>query len=289
MGGYQPARDDTRADQDVSSFYQPQSGPPSSDLTELRRQQAAFQAERTRFDDKYGWMSAPALAPELVLTGAEGVAALLARKGLPKAYQALNFLNREPYVRVGDNWATRIGRRAHRELEERLAQKPNWEYEPPIVGKSGKKLKPDVGTPQRNPLDPDERYLLELKPNTPTGRRAAERAVKVTAHEPWMDGAATIAAPASHQDQVARPPPHTEVIAASDFTPYGALAYTNQPAISIQLHPEFEPSYAQALVESRRGSRFTDEQANAAVESLRRPDDRARVGEWIRRFLAQAR
>jgi hypothetical protein len=37
-------------------------------------------------------------------------------------------------------------------------------------------VKPDVGTPQRDPLNPDKRYYLELKPNTPTGRSAAAKA-----------------------------------------------------------------------------------------------------------------
>ena len=35
-------------------------------------------------------------------------------------------------------------------------------------------------------------------------------------------------------------------------------------AISIQLHPEFEPDYALALIEARRGNRYTDAQADAA-------------------------
>jgi GMP synthase-like glutamine amidotransferase len=108
----------------------------------------------------------------------------------------------------------------------------------------------------------------------------------VTEHEPWMDAAAAaIAVPGSHQDQVVVQPPATRVIATSDFTPFGALAYDDQPAISIQLHPEFDPAYAKALIESRRGSRYTDAQADAAIASLDAPNDNARVGAWIRRFL----
>jgi GMP synthase-like glutamine amidotransferase len=106
---------------------------------------------------------------------------------------------------------------------------------------------------------------------------------------PWMDEAASIAAPASHQDQVVELPPGARVFAGSDFCPFGALAYGDQPAISIQLHPEFEPAYAKALIESRRGTRFSEPQADAAIASLDAPDDRARLGEWMRRFLATAR
>ncbi|HEX5377053.1 MAG TPA: type 1 glutamine amidotransferase, partial [Phenylobacterium sp.] len=99
----------------------------------------------------------------------------------------------------------------------------------------------------------------------------------------WMDDGPRIGVPASHQDQVVEPPPGARVLAASEFTPFGMLAYGDQPAISIQLHPEFEPAYAKALIENRRGTRFTDEQADAAIASFDAPDDRSRVGGWIRR------
>jgi len=111
----------------------------------------------------------------------------------------------------------------------------------------------------------------------------------VRRREPWMDdGVASLSLPGTHQDQVVEQPPNTEVIAASDFTPFGMLAWRDQPAISLQLHPEFRPAYAKALIEARRGARYSDEQADAAIATYRAPDDRARTGEWIRRFLHQA-
>ncbi|MNY77803.1 hypothetical protein D3C86_2178310 [compost metagenome] len=55
----------------------------------------------------------------------------------------------------------------------------------------------------------------------------------------------------------------------------------------MQFHPEFDPAYARALIESRRGSRFTDAEADAAIASLGRANDRARVADWIQAFLAQ--
>ena len=103
----------------------------------------------------------------------------------------------------------------------------------------------------------------------------------------WMD-APRLTVAASHQDQVVQPPPSATVIAASEFTPFGMLAYGDQPAISLQLHPEFEPAYARALIESRRGTRLTDEQADTAILSFEQPDDRLQVGGWIQRFLAEA-
>ena len=104
----------------------------------------------------------------------------------------------------------------------------------------------------------------------------------------WMDDAGWVAAPASHQDQVTIVPPLARVLAGNAHCPYGLIAYGDQPAISIQLHPEFEPAYAAALIEFRRADRYGDEMADAAIASLTQPNDRARLGRWIAAFLAQA-
>ncbi|MBX7249504.1 MAG: type 1 glutamine amidotransferase [Caulobacteraceae bacterium] len=101
----------------------------------------------------------------------------------------------------------------------------------------------------------------------------------------WVDGAGPVFAPASHQDQVVEQPPGTEVVLASDFTPFAALRWTDQPAISFQFHPEFEPEYASALIEGRIDARHDRAFAEAAIESLRQPNDRLRVGQWIEAFL----
>ncbi|GAC1571840.1 MAG: GMP synthase [Sphingomicrobium sp.] len=88
--------------------------------------------------------------------------------------------------------------------------------------------------------------------------------------------------PVSHQDQVIDPPPGAMVMATSAFCEIGALRYRDQSAISFQFHPEFEPDYAAALIELRRAGH---DNTDAALESLRAPNDRARVGGWIKRFL----
>ena len=100
--------------------------------------------------------------------------------------------------------------------------------------------------------------------------------------EPWIDSAGTIAAPASHQDQVVVQPPNTDVVAASDFAPLAALAWTDRPAISFQFHPEFSPAFAKALIAQRFD---TVSDPDAAIASLDAPNDSARVGQWIRNFL----
>ena len=39
-------------------------------------------------------------------------------------------------------------------------------------------MKPDVSAPARNPKFPNRRNQMELKPNTPSGRRASAKAVE---------------------------------------------------------------------------------------------------------------
>jgi GMP synthase-like glutamine amidotransferase len=104
----------------------------------------------------------------------------------------------------------------------------------------------------------------------------------IVGREAWMDEAPAVSVPASHQDQIVLQPPGTEVIASSAFTPYAALAWRDGSAVSFQFHPEFDPAYAKALI-AQRYDRTPD--PGAAIASLDAPNDNARVGGWIRRFL----
>ena len=104
----------------------------------------------------------------------------------------------------------------------------------------------------------------------------------VVRSEPWIDSAGMVAIPASHQDQVIVQPPKTEVVAASDFTPFAALAWTDRPAISLQFHPEFSADFAKALIEQRYD---VVPDPDAAIASLNAPNDNQVVGRWIRNFL----
>jgi GMP synthase-like glutamine amidotransferase len=120
---------------------------------------------------------------------------------------------------------------------------------------------------------------------SPKGWGLGLHAYEVVRREPWMDGGDEVAIPVSHQDQVVEPPPEARVVARSDFTPYGVLAWSDQPAISMQHHPEFAPAYASALIERRLETVLSEEQGRAAIETLKAPNDRVRVGGWIRKFL----
>ncbi len=144
------------------------------DIPHLRSQQGDALKVQGDLERKNSWMAAAALAPAVALVGLEGAGALAARLAPEVEGGPLQFVENDPYLRVGDNWATRAGRLAHKALEERLELKPGWEYEPKSTGG----LKPDVGAPARDPAFPAKRYQMELKPNTVSGRRAAARAVR---------------------------------------------------------------------------------------------------------------
>ena len=118
---------------------------------------------------------------------------------------------------------------------------------------------------------------------SPKGWAAGLHRYEVVRPQPWTNGERRVAIPASHQDQVVAQPPNTNVVAASDFTPFAALAWSDRPAISFQFHPEFSVGYAKALIE-KRYDRVNS--PDAALESLDEPNDNQRVGEWMRQFLS---
>lgn len=107
----------------------------------------------------------------------------------------------------------------------------------------------------------------------------------VSQGEAWMHPrAASIAIPVSHQDQVVEISADARVIAQCEFTPYAGLAW-GEDAISFQCHPEFQPAYAAALIEGRRGSRIPEALADEAIASLLHNNDRSVLTAWIRAFL----
>ena len=106
----------------------------------------------------------------------------------------------------------------------------------------------------------------------------------VVSSEPWMTPpASTVAIPVSHQDQVTAKPADARVLLTSAFTPFAGLAWDDD-AISLQGHPEFTPAYAADLTGGRR-ERIGAATVDRALQSLTLPNDRERVGEWLRRFI----
>lgn len=110
------------------------------------------------------------------------------------------------------------------------------------------------------------------------------------ARRPWMNGAGErVSLSVSHQDQVITPPKGAMTLARSAHTEHAMLAYEDAPVMSMQGHPEFGDAFVSALYGARRGKTLTDEQADAAIESLGQPEDNALVGDWMVRFLRSAR
>ena len=158
---------------------------------------------------------------------------------------------------------------------ERLGRPRTW---PCCV--SGAQLVPVVGDSRK---EADELPTFGGRvAKSARGWGAGLQRYEIFEREPWMDDASSIDIPVSHQDQVFVQPPHSRVIGGNAFSPFGMLAYDDQPAISMQFHPEFEPAFAKALIESRF-DRVPD--PDAAIASLDAPDDRTRVAQWIRNFL----
>jgi hypothetical protein len=59
----------------------------------------------------------------------------------------------------------------HKQFAEQVRAKPGWDAEKTITV-DGRRYRPDAITPPRASRS-DERFVLDLKPNTPSGRRAA--------------------------------------------------------------------------------------------------------------------
>ena len=120
--------------------------------------------------------------------------------------------------------------------------------------------------------------------NSERGWGVGLQTLEVCGAAPFLGSEQSVSIPASHQDQIVVQPPASRVIAANAFSPFGVLLYEDQPALSMQFHPEFSPAFAKALIEARR-DRLPN--ADAALASLDRPNDREAVAGWIRRFLLE--
>lgn len=90
----------------------------------------------------------------------------------------------------------------------------------------------------------------------------------------------------THQDQVVTKPQNSVVLAGSEFTPNGALYYTDRKALSFQCHPEFCPNYATQLLNCRRGTRIDADLVDHALETLKSPSNHDIVLDAISNFLA---
>jgi GMP synthase-like glutamine amidotransferase len=123
---------------------------------------------------------------------------------------------------------------------------------------------------------------------SPKGWGLGVHRYELAAKASWMDAGVAVGLPVSHQDQVVALGPEGQVLGGNAFTPFGLVHYPKLRAMSLQAHPEFEPDFVSALIESRRGVAFEAEAADQAIESLKTPTDRRRVAVWMRRFFNTA-
>ncbi len=171
-----PGRE-TKSQPSAGSGYGKLPAAPPADR-ELRWQEAEFDRTRREIADKNSWMAIPALGPVAAALGLEAGAAIAAGLASEVVRRGpLVLTERLPYLRVGDNWATRAGRRADKFYKDMGRPKDGWDVEPRVRGPNGTILKPDLGAPART-SDPRVRRYIEVKPDTPSGRAAAARQVK---------------------------------------------------------------------------------------------------------------
>jgi GMP synthase (glutamine-hydrolysing) len=91
----------------------------------------------------------------------------------------------------------------------------------------------------------------------------------------------------SYQDQVDSLPPGAEILGWNDHCPVSVMG-VGSTILGIQGHPEFEPAYSQALMESRRGTVIPAETIDAGLDSLADEPDGAKLAEWILEFVSGA-
>jgi GMP synthase-like glutamine amidotransferase len=87
----------------------------------------------------------------------------------------------------------------------------------------------------------------------------------------------------SHQDQVTTLPEEAYVIAESDFCPFFVVQW-NDNFLSTQGHPEWNRTYSEASMISRRGI-IPDERIESALSSLHIEPDNGLFARWIIDFV----
>ncbi|MEM9990040.1 MAG: hypothetical protein AAF723_11025, partial [Pseudomonadota bacterium] len=105
----------------------------------------------------------------------------------------------------------------------------------------------------------------------------------------WMtrspqDQAQQFSCAVSHKDQVVGVPPAAQRIAGSDFCPNGVIAYEKVPALSFQMHPEFETDFALDLMAARKES-IPQQVREKGEVSYQKPSNRLRIAEWMKIFF----
>ena len=89
----------------------------------------------------------------------------------------------------------------------------------------------------------------------------------------------------SHQDQIEELPPGAEILGWNEHCPVSMIG-VGENMIGIQGHPEFEPAYSEALMESRRGGLIPEATVDDGLASLDGHTDGDRLVDWILRRVS---
>jgi hypothetical protein len=157
--------------QSTSSYFGYQGEADEADLRELRRRQAEAHEREEAIDRENRWMLAPVIAPIGFVVANEILGSMAARAMAQRIVAARGVPKRAFEPNRGENPYAAAGRKAHEEFKQRVKAKEGWDADQ-SVPKQERVLRPDAQTPRRNPENDEERFNIELKPNTPRGRRA---------------------------------------------------------------------------------------------------------------------
>ena len=92
----------------------------------------------------------------------------------------------------------------------------------------------------------------------------------------------------SHQDQIELLPEGFEILGWNQHCPVAMIGFGGS-LIGIQGHPEFDPAYSKALMESRRGRLIPEETVDAGLATLDDPPDSDRLAEWLVTMVRRSR
>ena len=107
---------------------------------------------------------------------------------------------------------------------------------------------------------------------------------EIVQNEPWMQPPlARVSALMSCRDQVEALPPGAVRLAANKHTPFAM--FRTGSCLGVQGHPEWEPAYAEALLD-RRAELIGPELSAAARRTLTQPRHAAELAAWARNWLA---
>lgn len=110
--------------------------------------------------------------------------------------------------------------------------------------------------------------------------------LEIMSSEAWMQPPrAEVRIQHMHQDQVQRLPEGSVILGRSPHCEIGMFR-VGETMLGIEGHPEFTPEFSEALIRARR-ERIGAERSDAALKSVRKPNDGMLVGRWIARFLAR--